>query len=232
MILLRTENLGKRYNGTSAMKSVSISIKKGDIYALIGKNGAGKTTLMKIVTGLIKPSEGTVEFVNIDKNDIGVLIELPGLLLNLSAYDNLKAKCILRGITDKEYILNLLDLVGLKDVKQKKVKKFSLGMKQRLGLALALVGDPLLLVLDEPINGLDPQGIAEFRNILVKLNEEKNITIMISSHVLEELSKIATAYTFIDNGVVVNEISSGDLMKKCKKDKISMEEYYFSVIKQ
>ena len=232
MILLRTANLGKRYNGTSAMKSVSISIKKGDIYALIGKNGAGKTTLMKIVTGLIKPSEGTVEFVNIDKNDIGVLIELPGLLLNLSAYDNLKAKCILRGITDKEYILNLLDLVGLKDVRKKKVKKFSLGMKQRLGLALALVGDPLLLVLDEPINGLDPQGIAEFRNILVKLNEEKNITIMISSHVLEELSKIATAYTFIDNGVVVNEISSGDLMKKCKKDKISMEEYYFSVIKQ
>ncbi len=225
-----TKNLEKKYDGKSVLRDVSISIEEGEIYALIGKNGAGKTTLMKLITGFIKPSCGEI-FVKSKKcKPIGVLIETPGLLTNLSGYDNIKAKCICYNKSDRTYINSILSLVGLYDVKDKKVKKYSLGMKQRLGLALALVGDPEILVLDEPINGLDPQGIVEFRNILLNLNKTKNTTIIISSHILEELSKVASTFAFIDNGELLEEIKADMLISKCASNNISIENYYLNLI--
>lgn len=227
--ILKTENLTKRYKNSIAVKSLNISIKRNEIYALIGKNGAGKTSLLKMITGLSIPSEGKI---GVDKecNVIGTLIESPGLMMNLSGYDNLKAKCIGLNKYSHQYICELLNMVSLEKAAKKKVKHYSLGMKQRLSIALALIGDPQLLILDEPINGLDPQGIAHIRELLKKINEEKDITIIISSHILEELSKIATRYGFINNGVIVKEIEADQLAEECKQKNISLEEYYFSLV--
>ena len=223
--LLVTDELSKLYKGVAAVDKVSLHIKKGCIYGLIGKNGAGKTTIMKMICGMAAPSSGSFSYVGfnggVDEafSRIGVLIEAPALQPNLSAFDNMKMKCLAYGIGDKAYINEKLELVGLGKVGKKKAGKFSLGMKQRLGIALALVGEPDFLLLDEPINGLDPQGIVEIRELLLKLNSEKKITILISSHILEELAKIATDYAIINNGVIVEESTNAELKEKCR-DKI------------
>lgn len=220
--ILSTSGLTKQYGKNKAVNNVNIHIKQGDIYGLIGRNGAGKTTILKMISGLAAPSEG--EFSIFGKNGknatkvmnrIGTLIESPGIYRNLSAAQNLEIKCIAMGVRKKGVVEELLKTVGLENVGKKKVGKFSLGMKQRLGIALALVGDTDLVVLDEPINGLDPQGIAEVRETIERLNKEKGITFIISSHILEELSKIATHYGIIHNGELLQELSKEELISKC-----------------
>ena len=226
--LLVTKDLTKIYKETTAADRVNIHIKKGSIYGLIGKNGAGKTTIMKMIAGLAKPTSGSFEYTgfNCTENEafsrIGALIEAPAIDPNLTGFDNIRIKCLAFGIGDKKYINDLLELVGLSASWKKKAGKYSLGQKQRLGIALALVGDPDFLILDEPINGLDPQGIAEVREMFNKLNQERKITILISSHILEELSKIATDYAIIDGGRIVEESTNKELKEKCR-DKISIK---------
>ena len=200
-MLLETRNLTKQYGHHKAVDSVDMHIKKGAIYGFIGRNGAGKTTCLKMISGLSKPTCGEIEMFGYKGKDlqnvrsrVGCLIEAPGLYGNMTAYENLNIKCKLLGIKKADYVEEILKTVGLEQVGRKKTKHFSLGMKQRLGIGLALVGEPDLLVLDEPINGLDPQGIAEIRDTIQRLQKEKNMTICISSHILEELSKIATDY--------------------------------------
>ena len=210
---------------------ISFSVDEGKILAILGPNGAGKTTCLKMISGLSKPSSGEITLFGYTGKDlkkvrsrVGCLIEAPGLYGNMSAYENIKLKCKLFGIVKESYIQNILELVGLKETGNKKTKQFSLGMKQRLGIGLALVGEPDLLILDEPINGLDPQGIAEMRDMIQKLNEEHNMTILISSHILEELSKIATDYGIIHNGVLVQELTREELLQRCRERiEITME---------
>ena len=203
-MLLETRNLTKQYGHHKAVDSVNMHIKKGAIYGFIGRNGAGKTTCLKMISGLSKPTCGEIEMFGYKGKDlqkvrsrIGCLIEAPGLYGNMTAYENLNIKCKLFGIKKKSYIEEILRIIGLEDVRKKKTKHFSLGMKQRLGIGLALVGEPDLLVLDEPINGLDPQGIA--------------------SHILEELSKIATDYGIIHNGSLLQEITREELIRRCSE---------------
>ena len=223
-LLLQTRNLTKQYGRHRAVDDVNMHIKKGAIYGFIGRNGAGKTTCLKMISGLSTPSYGEIEMFGYKGKDlqkvrsrVGCLIEAPGLYGNMSAYDNLNIKCKLTGIKKKGYIEELLKTVGLDTVGVKKTKHYSLGMKQRLGIALALVGEPDLLILDEPINGLDPQGIVEVRETIQKLAKERGMTICISSHILEELSKIATDYGIIHNGCLVQELTREELMKKCSE---------------
>ena len=223
-LLLQTRNLTKQYGRHRAVDDVNMHIKKGAIYGFIGRNGAGKTTCLKMISGLSTPSYGEIEMFGYKGKDlqkvrsrVGCLIEAPGLYGNMSAYDNLNIKCKLTGIKKKGYIEELLKTVGLDTVGEKKTKHYSLGMKQRLGIALALVGEPDLLILDEPINGLDPQGIVEVRETIQKLAKERGMTICISSHILEELSKIATDYGIIHNGCLVQELTREELMKKCSE---------------
>ncbi len=218
--IMTTSNLTKIYGSVHAAESINIHIRRGGIYGLIGRNGAGKTTIMRMLSGLSTPSSGSFSFEPQGKNGIGIgtLIEAPGLYPKLSAYDNLKIKCIGLGVAKEgrdAYIRDLLTLVGLQDTGKKPTKSFSLGMRQRLGIALALVGDPEMIILDEPINGLDPQGIAEVRHMLERLREEKDITIMVSSHILDELAKIADSYGIIHEGRLIDEFTSADLMKRC-----------------
>ena len=220
--ILTTQDLTKRYGKHSAAEKINIHIKKGEIYGLIGRNGAGKTTILRMISGLSNPTEGTYSIngksgaqINGEKRQVGTLIEAPGLYPNMSAYENLKIKCIATGKNNREYIEELLTLVGLENTGNKKTKEFSLGMRQRLGIALALAGDPELIILDEPINGLDPQGIVEIREILAKLSKEKGITIVISSHILDELSKIADSYGIIHEGKLLEELTSKQLNQKC-----------------
>ena len=223
-ILLSTNILTKKYGRHKAVDKISIRVRKGAVYGLIGRNGAGKTTFLKMVAGLASPTSGEIRIFgysgkNLEKirKRVGCLIEAPGLYGNLSAYENLKMKCKCCGIDKKGYIEDILDTVGLSDTGKKKTKHFSLGMKQRLGIGLALVGEPDLLLLDEPINGLDPQGIVEVRDTILRLQEERNMTIVISSHILEELSKIATDYGIIHQGSLLEEITRDELMKKCSE---------------
>lgn len=223
-LLLSTHGLTKIYGRQKAVDHVDIRIKKGSIYGFIGRNGAGKTTFLKMISGLSTPTEGEIEMFGYKGKDlsqirtrVGCLIEEPGLYGNMSAYDNLYLKCMLFGISRKGYIEEILKTIGLEDTGKKKTKNFSLGMKQRLGIGLALIGEPDLLVLDEPINGLDPQGIAEIRDTIVRLNEERNMTIIISSHILEELSKIATDYGIIHQGSLLQELTREQLMKRCNE---------------
>lgn len=222
--ILSTDNITKRYGKQYAADSISIHIPQGAIYGLIGRNGAGKTTLLKMIGGLATPTSGSFSFfgktgkeANPYMSRIGLLIEAPGLYPNMSAYKNLKVKCLAVGINKKGYIEDLLETVGLADTGNKPVKKFSLGMKQRLGIALALVGEPDFMILDEPINGLDPQGIVEVREIISKLNTERNITFIISSHILEELAKISTNYGIIHNGKLLQELTKDELLEKCSE---------------
>lgn len=223
--ILKTRNITKKYGSFSAVDSMDIEVKQGEIYGLVGKNGAGKTTLLKIISGLSVPSSGELELLgetsqhglNESRSKTGCIIETPSFFPYLSAERNLEFYRIQKGIYDPRCIKESLAFVGLGDTGKKKFKNFSLGMKQRLGLALAIMGNPDLLILDEPINGLDPMGMAEFREMILKLNREKNTTILISSHILGELSQIATTYGFIHNGRLVEHISSADLEEKCRR---------------
>ncbi|WP_302133103.1 ATP-binding cassette domain-containing protein [Thomasclavelia spiroformis] len=219
--VVEINNLCKTYKDTKAVSHVNMTIKKGDVYGFIGRNGAGKSTTLKMIVGLIFPTSGQIKLFGESRNKftdrrIGSLIENPGLYPNLSAYDNMELKAIAMGLKDKEKIIELLNLVKL-DFKSKKiVNKFSLGMKQRLAIALALLGNPDLLILDEPINGLDPEGIRQIREVIQYLNENKKMTIIISSHILGELSKVATRYGIIRDGQMIEEISAKELDQKCR----------------
>lgn len=222
--VIRTNKLSKKYGNDIALSNVNISVKQGDIYGLVGNNGAGKTTLLRILTGQSESSDGTFElFCKSSGSDlskarrrIGAIIETPSFYPKLTVEQNMEYYRIQRGIPGKEVINKVLEEVNLLYAKKKKYDELSLGMKQRLGLALAMMTEPELLILDEPINGLDPSGIIEIRNLLLKLNREKNITILISSHILTELSNIATCYGFLNNGVLVEELSAKELEDKCK----------------
>lgn len=218
--MLKATDIVKKYGNRVVIKNINMNINKGDIYGFIGKNGAGKTTFMKIILGLTPRDNGEVIYCdNKGIEDIGLkvgsLIEAPGLYKNMTAYENLKMFSILYG-ADESKIDDILNMVGLKDAVKRKTKDFSLGMRQRLGIAIALLNEPDLLVLDEPINGLDPEGIKEIRDVILKLNKEKNITFLISSHLLDELSKIVTKYGIIDNGCLIEEINADELKEKCK----------------
>lgn len=222
--ILTTNALTKQYGQYKASNEISIHVQRGDIYGLIGRNGAGKTTLMKMIGGLAHPTSGSFEIVgrNGEKTEqmmpkVGILIENPGLYPNMTAFQNLKTKAIALGIKDNQYLKDLLKEVGLENTGKKKAKQFSLGMKQRLGIAMALVNQPELLILDEPINGLDPQGIAEMRQILHHLCYDRGITILISSHILDELSKVATRFGIINEGRLLEEASKEELLGRCNE---------------
>ena len=216
--VFKTQNITKIYKNKKVLKDVNIGVKKGEIYGLIGKNGAGKTTLMKILTGIIYPTSGKItinesEDLSLERKKIGSLIEQPSFYQSFSATKNLKLFATLFSVSYDE-IPKVLELVGLSDTGKKRVGKFSLGMKQRLGIAIAMLGNPEILVLDEPINGLDPEGIKDIRDLLIKINKERGTTILISSHLLDELSKIATTYCIIDNGTIIEELSKEEFEKK------------------
>ncbi|MBD5506418.1 MAG: ATP-binding cassette domain-containing protein [Lachnospiraceae bacterium] len=220
--VLRTTKLTKIYGKHKAVNAVDMHVRKGDIYGFIGKNGAGKSTFMKMVAGLASPDEGEIELfgshdVEKQRMRVGSLIETPGLYYQMTAAENLEVLRRAYGITDKGIVEQMLVLMGLEDTGKKKVGKFSMGMKQRLGIAAALLRSPDFLILDEPINGLDPQGIRQIRELLVRLNREKNITMMISSHILGELSKIATAYGVIRDGELVEEFDTAELDRRCRR---------------
>jgi ABC-2 type transport system ATP-binding protein len=222
--VLKTDHLTKVYKTDYALNRVNMSIKKGAIYGFIGQNGAGKSTLIRIVSGLASPTDGSIElFGKRDAQDLsearkrmGSIIESPALYPNMTARENLETHRLLRGIPGKACIEKTLTLVGLQNTGRKKTKNFSLGMKQRLGLAIALLGDPEFLILDEPTNGLDPMGVVEMRGLLKKLNQENGITILISSHILSELHLLATHFGIIHKGELLEQLSAIDLNKKCQ----------------
>ena len=223
-IAIKTNQLSKKYKSFVALDNANITVYKDDIYGIVGRNGAGKTTLMKIITGLTNKTSGEYEIfskkdteLSIQRRRIGCLIENPAFFGNMSAYDNLKYYCIQKGITNKNKIDEVLETVNLTNVANKKFKDFSLGMKQRLGIALAIIDDPDMVVLDEPINGLDPIGISELREIFHKMNVERGITILISSHILSELYTVATRFVFIDKGKVIKEITKDELNFECQR---------------
>lgn len=223
-IILKTNNLTKKYKEFIALDNVNLSISKGDIYGLIGRNGAGKTTLMKIITTLANKTAGEFELFGKKDNNltetkrrIGCLIENPAFFPNLSAVNNLKYYAIQKGIVDNKQIDEAIELVGLSEAKNKKFKTYSLGMKQRLGIAFAILDNPDFIILDEPINGLDPIGISELRDLFKKLNLEKNITILISSHILNELYQVSNKLCIIEKGKVIKEITKEQLDEECSK---------------
>ena len=223
--VLQTRNLAKKYGKFTALSDLTINVPKGAIYGMVGRNGAGKTTLIRIVTGLNNPSSGEFTLFGTKNTDadilakrrkIGAVVETPSLHPEMSAKDNLIQQTKALGISD-EKLDEILNLVGLPNTGKKKAKHFSLGMRQRLGIAFSLVGNPEFLVLDEPINGLDPQGIMEVREMIIKLNREKGITILISSHILDELSRLATHYGFIEQGRCIKEMSAEELEKVSRR---------------
>ena len=213
--ILTTTNLTKTYGKKDAAKDINIHVREGEIYGLIGRNGAGKTTVMRVISGLSKATSGSYELFGENKFGVGVLIESPGIYPNMSAEENIRLKCIALGCNNSDYIQSLLKTVGLENTGKKPAGSFSLGMRQRLGIGLALVGDPRMIVLDEPINGLDPQGIVEVRKTLERLKNEKGITIMISSHILDELSKLADSYGIIHEGRLLDEFTTEELTDRC-----------------
>ncbi len=223
--VLKTNHLSKKYQDNIAVNKVSMSIKKGSIYGFIGQNGAGKSTLIRLITGLAYPTDGTFElFAESSKQGliearkrIGTIIEGPALYPHMTAAENLEAHRLLKGIPGKDCVGKALAIVGLQNTGKKKAKNFSLGMKQRLGLAIALLGDPEFLLLDEPINGLDPMGVVEIRELLKKLNQEYGITILISSHILSELHLLATHYGIIHKGELLEQLSAKELNEKCQQ---------------
>ena len=222
-IICRTDHLTKVYQDGAALQEVSLTVHKGDIFGLIGENGAGKTTLIKLLAGLIRPTEGTIQLLGANSPEeisrvqasIGYMIETPAVYTDMTAEQNLEVRRLEKGIEDKYCVGEALALVNLLN-NRKKVKNYSLGMKQRLALALALLGQPELLILDEPVNGLDPAGIVALRELLERLNRERNVTIMISSHILGELHKLATCYGFIHAGRLVEQITARELDEKAK----------------
>lgn len=222
-VILKTENISKKYGHNLVLNDVSITLESGKIYGLIGVNGAGKTTLMRQILGLSIPTSGEIELfgkrgkeISFERRRLGCLIEAPGLVLNLTAKQNLHLHRIMHGIADSDIEDKLLEMVGLGNTGKKKAKDFSLGMKQRLGIAVAMLNNPELIILDEPINGLDPIGVVEIRELIKRLCDERSITILISSHNLPELYQCATDYIIIDKGEVKQEISLEELEEKCK----------------
>lgn len=224
--VLTTSGLSKRYGKFQALDDLAMHIPKGAIYGFVGRNGAGKTTLIRVICGLQEPTKGGYSIYGIENTDktitksrrrMGAVVETPSIYLDMTAEDNLKQQCLILGIPTYDSITDILKLVGLDNTGKKRARHFSLGMKQRLGIAIALVGNPDFLVLDEPVNGLDPQGIIEMRELILKLNREHQITVLISSHILDELSRLATHYGFIDKGHLVKEISAEELEAACRK---------------
>lgn len=224
--VLQTASLTKRYQHFNALSGLDMHVPKGAIYGFVGKNGAGKTTLIRVICGLQEPTDGHYTLYGIcnDQRDItkarrrmGAVVETPSVYLDMTAEENLMQQYRILGLPSYEGISELLSLVGLEHTGKKKAGKFSLGMRQRLGIAVALCGDPDFLVLDEPVNGLDPQGIIEIRELVLRLNRENQITMLISSHILDELARLATHYGFIDGGRIVKEISADELEAACRK---------------
>lgn len=224
--ILTVENLGKQYRHFKALNDFNMHVPKGSIYGFVGRNGAGKTTLIRLICGLQEPTEGNFTLYGVKSSDknivkarrrMGAVVENPAIYMDMSAVENLKQQYRVLGLPSFDSIPDLLKLVGLENTGKKKAKQFSLGMKQRLGIAIALAGDPDFLVLDEPTNGLDPQGIIEMRELILKLNRERQITVLISSHILDELSRLATHYGIIDAGRMVKELSAEELDAACRK---------------
>lgn len=224
--ILTAESLNKHYKNFKALQDFSIHVPKGAIYGFVGKNGAGKTTLIRLICGLQRPTSGTYRLYGVPNTDadiskcrrrMGAVVETPSIYLDMTAEENLKEQFRIIGIPSFDDVPDLLALVGLKNTGKKKAKHFSLGMKQRLGIAVALAGRPDFLILDEPVNGLDPQGIIEMRELILKLNREQWITFLISSHILDELSRLATHYGFIDSGHMIKELSAEELDAACRK---------------
>lgn len=224
--VLRTNALCKNYKDYKALNGLSMNVPKGSIYGFVGKNGAGKTTLIRLICGLQEPTSGEYTLYgrkNTDKSilksrrRIGAVVETPSIYLDMTAQENLKQQYQILGLPSYDGLEEILKLVGLEHTGRKKAKNFSLGMRQRLGIAIALVGDPDFLVLDEPVNGLDPQGIIEMRELLLNLNRKHQITVLISRHILDELSRLATHYGFIDKGHLVKEITAKELEDSCRK---------------
>lgn len=228
--IINIKDVTQMFGKQTAVHSANLKIKKGEIYGLIGDNGAGKTTLLRIICGLINPTFGKIEYAEeLKKNKIGVLISQPGYYGDMTAFENLKSKTYILGYkATKEELNSLLESVGLGNVGKKLVKNFSLGMKQRLGIALALVGKPEILILDEPINGLDPSGIIDVRNLLLKVHAESNITMIVSSHILDELSKIATRICIMNKGKVVAEGAVKELLQENECD--TLEDFYLKKV--
>ena len=224
--VLTAQGLSKHYGTFKALDHLTIHVPKGAIYGLVGKNGAGKTTLLRLLCGLQTPTAGDYTLYGVGSRDrqinqvrrrMGAVVETPSIYLDLTARDNLREQFRVLGMPSEEGVQPLLKLVGLEDTGKKKARHFSLGMKQRLGIAVALAGNPDFLVLDEPVNGLDPQGIIEIRELILRLNQERRITVLISSHILDELSRLATHYGFLDGGRIVKEVSAHALNAACRK---------------
>lgn len=224
--VLQTNSLTKKYKELKALNGLSMNVPKGAIYGFVGQNGAGKTTLIRLICGLQTPTSGeytlygrknTDKDISKSRKRMGAVVETPSIYLDMTAEENLKQQYCILGLPSYDGLKDILKLVGLEDTGKKMAKNFSLGMRQRLGIAVALVGSPDFLVLDEPVNGLDPQGIIEIRELILKLNREQQITFLISSHILDELAKFATYYGFIDRGQIIKEISAGDLENACRK---------------
>lgn len=222
--ILKTSNLTKKYKNYKAINNVSLSLEAGKIYGLIGRNGAGKSTFMKLIAGLSYPDEGHIELfghtkeseIQLERKRIGCMIESPSINLSMTAKENMKLHRIIRGIPDEKIEDELLSLLDINNTGKKKVKNFSLGMKQRLGIAITLINSPEFLILDEPINGLDPLGVVEIRKLLTKLCTEKNMTILISSHNLPEMYQLATDYIFINKGEIIQTLSLEELDEYCR----------------
>lgn len=224
--VLKTNALSKTYKNFKALNGLTMSVPKGAIYGFVGKNGAGKTTLIRLICGIQEPTSGDYSIYGISNNEkeivksrrrMGAIVETPSIYLDMTAEDNIKMQYRILGLPSFDGVKDTLKLVGLENTGKKKTKNFSLGMRQRLGIAIALAGAPDFLILDEPVNGLDPQGIVEIRELILKLNREYGITILISSHILDELAKLATHFGFIDNGQILKEISAIDLEAACRK---------------
>lgn len=242
--ILVTNNLTKKYGKALAVDHVSMTVNRGDIYGFIGVNGAGKTTFMRMVCGLARPTEGKLELYHASdrkalqkaRKKMGALIEHPALYPNMSALENLEVQKRYLGLKGKpaseDTLRDLLELVGLGDAAGKKAGAFSMGMKQRLGLAVALTGSPEFLVLDEPTAGLDPVGVVELRNLLLKLNQEKGLTIFFSSHDLSEMQRLATRYGFLEKGRLVREITAGELEQECRDKETDLEKYFLDLLSE
>lgn len=223
---LTAEGLSKHYRHFKALEGLSIHVPKGSVYGLVGRNGAGKTTLIRLICGLQSPTSGeyilygkrnTEKGITEARRRMGAVVETPSIYSDMTAEENIRQQYQILGIPSFDGIRELLELVGLEDVGKKKAKNFSLGMRQRLGIAVVLAGDPDFLILDEPANGLDPEGIIEMRELILRLNRERQITVLISSHILDELSRLATHYGFLDQGRMVKELSAQELESACQK---------------